>query len=856
MGANRSASRSGRLPLWGGLGIAALTASAALAVAYLLPATYESSAVVGIEPQPRTPAEVLRLLDGDRARVLVADTVLSASGLAEVGAALPRQPDDSGLDRVQAFRDALSVTSSAARRYDVTARAESAEGALALASAATRRLVEQAPAALIQAAGIVNESNSRVDEALGALSDFVARHPEAVLDKESAPAQTKLRSDPALIVLRNELQRLEKTLYEFQHDSEKSQATENPYDDPSRADTDEVERMKRRAVEINKAIAAREGANRRTTEQPKSKAKQAALEASVLREQWLERVRALKRAQEQSERTPPDRVLAATVLEPAVLPENPVEPDRGRIVLFGVVLGVFAGSLWWGALGRRRAGAPEPDLDFVPGFAPARPPPLPAPSEAPAAAREAALSRPAERASPPRELAAGAEPSAFQVAPAASRAVPPAIPESQAGGAPYRAPHALAEIRSEPYSVSSHAPGYAPPSESQPAPSPRDADHLKRVAVVEVNVAGGSPQRHRAQSNTAYSYVSTAPPARRIKTLMGWPSDSPEPQEHAGAGNASASHPPGEASFPPDPPVPQLVPAPVVVIGRPIAVPPESTRAPQTLQGSVPPQAAAPQANRPVLPAEPIYRARPAEPPPRTEADFTVPSPSPRPRLENAPSPVFPYAVPSFHPDPTLPLDALRPLRNRLYPLAVSGCFVVLVLSTASQSPVKSRVATGLAVLLAQAGHPRVLLVETDFGRPEVHLLCSIVAPAGAGFSQQLLARQQEGRYDAWRVMHCTETLDVLPEGAFRTLGLAAEQHVPAALRELRTGYDLIVVNGATEITEAEISALDGVVDGVVVASAPDEPPPSPLRGFSGRQVQMQVVVGSAATAAARGGRG
>jgi hypothetical protein len=147
-------------------------------------------------------------------------------------------------------------------------------------------------------------------------------------------------------------------------------------------------------------------------------------------------------------------------------------------------------------------------------------------------------------------------------------------------------------------------------------------------------------------------------------------------------------------------------------------------------------------------------------------------------------------------------------------------------------------------------------LVESDFGRPEVHLLCSVTAPAGAGFSQQMLARQREGRYDAWRVVRCAETLDVLPEGAFRTLGLSAEQNVPAALRELRTAYDLIVINGSSEVTEAEISALDDVVDGVVVASGSDEAPPPQLRGLSGRQVQMQVVVGTAATAAARDARG
>lgn len=861
---SEGADRSAALRLGGALGIVVLISAAALGLAYWLPASYESRALVGVEPQKGTPPELLQLLDSAQARVVVADTVLSASALADLGAALAKEFGGTGSEQAQALRDALFVSSPAARRFEVTAKAASAEGARALARAATRRMVEKIPAVLAQAAGVAAQSKSRVDEALRALSDFVAQHPEAVLDSQGAPRETKARPDPVLVVLKNELKRLERALYDFERESEKSRATENPYDDPSRADTDEVERMKRRAIEIRTAIAAREAANRRTMEQPEAKTGQLETDSADQREQWLERVRALKQAQEESERPLEQRaVLTTKVLEAASLPDNPVTPNRGRILLFGVALGVFAGSLWWGALTRRRRAEQTTPAAAVAQAPRERPPPLP-----PAATREVsseapALSNGAGREQRVRQSTPSAAQAPSQAAPASPRAAALDI-KTRAG---YAAPHAVPQVDLQALGESEPSGAQAPPRESRSVPSPRDADHLKRVAVVEVNVAGGARQHHRTPSNTAYSYVSTVPPARRIKTLMNWPSEPPaEPDEITDSSSAPISRAPGNVTFPHDPQTPQLVPTPVVPIGRPAAAP-ESARAPDTIPRAVPPQAipapqgpAAPQPlapppGRAVATDRPIHGAHPdVEPRPVAEAEFTVSPPSP-PR-QNGPSPVFPHAVPSFRPDPTLPLDALRPLRNRLYPLAVSGCFVVLVLSTASQAPVKSRVATGLAVLLAQAGHPRVLLVETDFGRPEVHLLCSVVPPAGAGFSQQLLVRQQEGRYDAWRVMRCSETLDVLPEGAFRTLGLAAEQHVPAALRELKTGYDLIVVNGASEISEAEIRALDDVVDGVVVASAPDEPPPPPLRGFSGRQVQMQVVVGSAATAAARSNRG
>jgi Mrp family chromosome partitioning ATPase len=244
--------------------------------------------------------------------------------------------------------------------------------------------------------------------------------------------------------------------------------------------------------------------------------------------------------------------------------------------------------------------------------------------------------------------------------------------------------------------------------------------------------------------------------------------------------------------------------------------------------------------------------------PPRAPAAYPAEPPPPvvlLPEARSQPSCIAPYEPRRFRPDPSLPLEAVQPLRNRVLPMASPSCFVVLVLSAPHLAHAKSRVATALAVRLAEANGPRVLLLETDFARPEIHRLCSIAAPAGAGFSQQLISRQRGEGPPTWRVARCADTLDLLPEGTIRTLGLPTEQNIRSALVELRTAYDLIVINGPSELSAADTTALDAVVDGLVFAAVPGEPQPELWRHFSPKRLHTDVMLGESSGGAARRAR-
>jgi Mrp family chromosome partitioning ATPase len=264
------------------------------------------------------------------------------------------------------------------------------------------------------------------------------------------------------------------------------------------------------------------------------------------------------------------------------------------------------------------------------------------------------------------------------------------------------------------------------------------------------------------------------------------------------------------------------------------------------VQTPVPEAHSIPQTPHPARPSPPPP-ARTPSPPPRTQPYGSLPPVEPRrtppvqpgvatsvdaappanlPKTPNPPAPALaaPKDVVRSHPVSATwrPNDALSPARRReiageILTLALERCFVVGVTGLRGSAEEKSKAAAEIALALADARHPRVLVMESDFNFPKVQKWLNIDVPLATGFSQQLRARIQGTKEGRWHVIECKPSLHALAEGVVRSPGLLLSTQFEGALRELRGFYDVIVIDAPVAPSEADGSALADVVDGAVV---------------------------------------
>ncbi|HEY8946184.1 MAG TPA: hypothetical protein VIM73_18160, partial [Polyangiaceae bacterium] len=262
-------------------------------------------------------------------------------------------------------------------------------------------------------------------------------------------------------------------------------------------------------------------------------------------------------------------------------------------------------------------------------------------------------------------------------------------------------------------------------------------------------------QRNASPSGTGYSYVSTPPPSRG-------PSSHP-PRSFGGVAPSGSSSP---------------------SIGRG----PSSSGNPPTSEP------------RRISHAPNPTSARPSQPP----------------VTDNVVAPQL--APPGWRPDASLSPESRRELRDALYPLAVQQCFVIAVAGVRAAADDTGRVASEVALALAETEHPRILLLEGSLQRPSVHRFMQIEMPLFAGFSEQLEARLQAGpERAAWNVLACSPSLHVLAEGVMRIPELILSRQFEDCVLELRQYYDVIVIAGPLVSEIAASRAVQDVVDGVVL---------------------------------------
>jgi Mrp family chromosome partitioning ATPase len=171
-----------------------------------------------------------------------------------------------------------------------------------------------------------------------------------------------------------------------------------------------------------------------------------------------------------------------------------------------------------------------------------------------------------------------------------------------------------------------------------------------------------------------------------------------------------------------------------------------------------------------------------------------------------------------WSPDPSLDPRARRALSDQVLPFAVEGCLVLGISAVRESRADKPQIAAELALALAEPNHPRVLLLEGDFQWPSVHRMMRVDMPMAMGFSQQLRGRNS-AKADAWTVVECTPTLDVLAEGIMRSPGHILSVQFEESVRSLRSYYDVIVIDGPDASESVECRALANVIDAVAIVA-------------------------------------
>ncbi len=162
---------------------------------------------------------------------------------------------------------------------------------------------------------------------------------------------------------------------------------------------------------------------------------------------------------------------------------------------------------------------------------------------------------------------------------------------------------------------------------------------------------------------------------------------------------------------------------------------------------------------------------------------------------------------------------ALAGLRDQILEFTSRGSFVVAVTSEQASVEGKTNVAAKLSGMLSHEDRARVLLVEANFDFPALHRVLSVEMPPGAGFSQQLRSRLRNGR-KPWNVVHCASSLDVLAEGPVRSPGVLLSQEFANAIAELRTCYDVIVLDSPVAGHGVETKPINAVSDGIAIIAA------------------------------------
>ncbi|HEX4340377.1 MAG TPA: hypothetical protein VH062_30925 [Polyangiaceae bacterium] len=307
------------------LAVFVCVAAVGVAIAYGIPAVYESTATLDVT-RVAPPAGAKLAPMADEANALLADHVRLEKIL--------HDPSLAGFDRtlpIATLSDVAHATAKSDRTLSVAYRAGAPESARDLCGALADVFVAYFGKDSKGAA------HAELEHSTKALADFVNAHPNLLLESAAPGASAahptskpSAAADLALNVLKGEKARLEAELAQA---PAADPSKENPYDEgtPSAAD------LQRQLAQVKYAISARQKAAAAAS--PSASAAPAAPDQLALQTEWHKLVRAVVDAEH-----PPasaDAVSAAKLVQPPTLPDGPVSPNR--LLLLGVAI---AAALW------------------------------------------------------------------------------------------------------------------------------------------------------------------------------------------------------------------------------------------------------------------------------------------------------------------------------------------------------------------------------------------------------------------------------------------------------------------------------------------------------------------------------
>jgi Mrp family chromosome partitioning ATPase len=725
--------------------------------------------------------------------------LLEREELASVAMELP--PELRSPDPIGRLRAGIRVHSRGALGFSVEFRGSDPQSVQRIAN----RLADRATALVPKLASSPpdNAAATALAARTRAVTEFLTAHPEITIEQSSGKPDPA--GDSGLDALRTEKHQLEQRLAS----PETGPSADNPYADPGL----DPALLNRRLIELKTTIARREAA----LKQPRP-AKPPAV-APELTSQWRALLAELASAQAAATSPSPQAAVTGHVTARAPLPSSPLTPNRLVLSIVAALLSMAAAMVAY-VLPRK----PEPTRRQSPRAAPSPqrsdpPPAVPVANTTaskrtdPGPSGSLRSDPPLPRSDPPPGGRSGSEPPG----PIAVQRTVVLGPSGSGSSAPPAA--AVTAKRSLTSPGGMHAPGDAATGFADTA--------LAAPPVAQISPTGHSPP-------AAPLFGSRPPPGAGSYSVS---SSHPPPMDGGSGARSSVERlsPLQSARPPAQPPAPatsRRSPLPVdtgdapQIVSRPPALDPDAeiwaarfetvppAEAPETtprkrsgrwktqVMGSmVPLEVAAAREERPPLSEPDSFQPR-AEP---------VPEVMPRP---TAPSVVH-YDVPSgWRPMVDLDTPEIAALRDAVLKEASTRRLSVAV--TGAPGNDRARVAAALALALAQSG-ARVLLVEADFDRPELHEALAITAPPGAGFSQQLRARRTDLQPQAWTVVRCSPQLQLLVEGRFRSPGLLASGEFERAIRELKDQHQVVVMHAPSLDKPGDLRALSGLAQAVVV---------------------------------------
>jgi tyrosine-protein kinase Etk/Wzc len=162
--------------------------------------------------------------------------------------------------------------------------------------------------------------------------------------------------------------------------------------------------------------------------------------------------------------------------------------------------------------------------------------------------------------------------------------------------------------------------------------------------------------------------------------------------------------------------------------------------------------------------------------------------------------------------------EEFRLIRTQLLFNDTSLAYKTICITSPSAGDGKTSLAVNLAISLARGGR-RVLLVDADLRKPDVHRIFNISEAPGLG---ELMQRTADAAAAIRR--SDIEMLDVLPAGRplARPCELLSSPQTRALLEALGEPYDYVILDSAPLLPVSDTQVLLAIVDGVICAFGPD----------------------------------